>query len=52
MKFKKIVLALVCLSSPLYAEHDQELQREIERLQRQTQQLQTELIARSSSFSV
>lgn len=45
MKFKKIVLALVCLSSPLYAEQDQEMQREIERLQRQTQQLQTQLIA-------
>lgn len=45
MKFKKIVLALVCLSSPLYAEHDQQLQREIERLQKQTQELQTQLIA-------
>ena len=45
MKFKKIVLALVCLSSPLYAEHAQQLQQEIERLQQQTMQLQTQLNA-------
>lgn len=45
MKFKKIVLALVCFSSPLYAENDQQLQREIKRLQKQTQQLQSQLIA-------
>lgn len=45
MKFKKIVLALVCLSSPLYAENDQQLQREIAQLQKQTQQLQSQLIA-------
>ncbi len=45
MKFKKIVLALVCLSSPLYAESDQQLQRKIERLQRQTQQLQNQLVS-------
>lgn len=45
MKLKKFVLALVCLSSPLYAEQDQQLQQEIERLQKQTQQLQTQLVA-------
>ncbi|WP_058534155.1 LbtU family siderophore porin [Legionella saoudiensis] len=45
MKIKKLVLALVCFSSPLYAENDQQLQREIERLQKQTQQLQSQLIA-------
>lgn len=45
MKIKKLVLALVCFSSPLYAENDQQLQREIERLQEQTQQLQSQLIA-------
>lgn len=44
MKIKKIVLALVCFSSPLYAENDQQLQREIERLQKQTQQLQSQLV--------
>jgi hypothetical protein len=33
------------LSSPLYAENDQQLQREIELLQKQTQQLQSQLIA-------
>lgn len=45
MKIKKLVLALVCFSSPLYAENDQQLEREIERLQKQTQQLQSQLIA-------
>ncbi|WP_454781487.1 LbtU family siderophore porin [Legionella sp. WA2022007384] len=43
MQYKKIILALVCLSSPLYAEHDQQLQRQIARLQKQAQQLQTQL---------
>lgn len=45
MKFKKVFLALVCLSSPLYAENDQQLQRQIARLQKQTQLLQTQLDA-------
>lgn len=45
MKFKKVILALVCLSSPLYAEYDQQLQNEINRLQKQAQQLQTQLSA-------
>lgn len=43
MKFKKIVLALVCLSSPLYAEHDQQLELEIARLQKKAQLLQAQL---------
>ncbi|HHF7337634.1 TPA: LbtU family siderophore porin [Legionella anisa] len=43
MQYKKIILALVCLSSPLYAEHDQQLQRQIARLQKQAQQLQSQL---------
>jgi hypothetical protein len=43
MKCKKIVLALVCLSSPLYAEHDQQLALEIARLQKQAQLLQAQL---------
>jgi hypothetical protein len=43
MKLKKIILALACLSSPLYAENDQQLQRQINLLQKQTQQLQTQL---------
>lgn len=45
MKFKNIVLALVCLSLPLYAESDKQLQYEIKRLQKQTQQMQSQLIA-------
>ncbi|MCL9683077.1 FlxA-like family protein [Legionella maioricensis] len=43
MKFKKIILALACLSSPLYAENDQQLLQEIQRLQKQTQMLQSQL---------
>ncbi|HHT0594363.1 TPA: LbtU family siderophore porin [Legionella anisa] len=43
MQYKKIILALVCLSSPLYAEHDQQLQRQIASLQKQAQQLQAQL---------
>ena len=43
MKYKKALLALVCLSSPLYAENDQKLEHEIARLQKQTQQLQAQL---------
>lgn len=43
MKYKKILLALACLSTPLYADNDQQLQREIQRLQRQAQDLQGQL---------
>lgn len=43
MKYKKIILALICISSPLYAENDQQLLQEIQRLQQQTQLLQTQL---------
>lgn len=43
MKFKKIILALACLSSPLYADNDRQLQQEIKKLQRQTQSLQAQL---------
>ncbi|ARB92689.1 LbtU family siderophore porin [Legionella longbeachae] len=45
MKFKMVFLALVCLSKPLYAENDQQLQRQIAQLQKQTQLLQTQLEA-------
>lgn len=43
MNYRKIVLALLCFSSQLYAENDQQLQLEIKRLQRQTHQLQSQL---------
>ncbi|WP_298623090.1 FlxA-like family protein [uncultured Legionella sp.] len=43
MKFKKILVALACLSSPIYAEQDQQIQREIQRLQHQAQDLQAQL---------
>jgi len=43
MQYKKIILALACLSSPLYADNDQQLQLEIERLQKQTLELQQQL---------
>jgi hypothetical protein len=43
MKLNKVLLALVCLSSPLYAENDQQLQREIQLLQKQTRDLQAQL---------
>ncbi|KTD58193.1 coiled-coil protein [Legionella sainthelensi] len=45
MKFKMVLLALICLSSPLYAENDQQLQRQIALLQKQAQLLQTQLEA-------
>jgi hypothetical protein len=45
MAFKKIVLALVCLSSPLYAKQDHQVQRDLARLQKQTQQLQAQVTA-------
>jgi hypothetical protein len=43
MKYKKIILALACLTAPLYAEDDRQLQQEIKQLQQQTQELQTQL---------
>lgn len=43
MKFKKIILAIAVLSSPLYAENDQQLLQEIQRLQQQTQLMQAQL---------
>lgn len=43
MKYKKIILALACLSSPLYAENDQQLQRQIQNLQHQARDLQIQL---------
>ena len=43
MKLKKILLAIVCFSSPLYAEQDQQLQQQIHLLQKQTQALQAQL---------
>jgi hypothetical protein len=43
MKVNKILLAIVCFSSPLYAEHDQQLQQQIRMLQKQTQVLQAQL---------
>lgn len=43
MKLKKIFLALICLSSPLYAQNDEQLQRQIQLLQKQTEALQTQL---------
>ncbi|WP_019349429.1 LbtU family siderophore porin [Fluoribacter dumoffii] len=45
MQYKKILLALVCLSSPIYAENEQQLQSQITRLQRQAEQLQSQLNA-------
>lgn len=43
MKLNKILMALVCLSSPIYAENDQQLQQEIKRLQQQTKAMQSQL---------
>lgn len=43
MKLKKVLLALICFSSPLYAEQDQQLQQQIQLLQNQTQALQSQL---------
>lgn len=43
MKLKKIILAMVCFSSPLYAEQEQQLQQQISSLQQQAEALQTEL---------
>ncbi len=43
MKYKKIILALAFISSPLCAESDKQLQKEIQLLQQQTQALQAQL---------
>jgi hypothetical protein len=43
MKLKKVVLAIICFSSPLYAKQDPQLQQQIRLLQRQTQALQAQL---------
>lgn len=43
MKYKKLVLALLCFSSQLYADDDRQLQNEIKKLQQQTQALQAQL---------
>jgi hypothetical protein len=45
MHYKKIILVIICLSSPLYAVQDQQLQHKITLLQKQTQQLQAQLDA-------
>ncbi len=43
MKFKKVLMALAVLSSPIYAEQNQQIQREIQRLQNQARDLQAQL---------
>ncbi|CAM2738825.1 LbtU family siderophore porin [Legionella worsleiensis] len=43
MKFKTTLLALACISPSLYAENDQQLQRDIQRLQHQANELQVKL---------
>lgn len=43
MQLKKVILALACFSSTLYAENDRQLLQEIQRLQHQTEQLQSQL---------
>lgn len=43
MKYKKIIIALTCLSAPIYADNDRQLQLEIQKLQNQTQALQSQL---------
>jgi hypothetical protein len=43
MKFKKIIVALACLSSPLFADKDRHLEKEIQLLQIQAQELQSQL---------
>ncbi|KTD67617.1 coiled-coil protein [Legionella santicrucis] len=45
MMYKKMILALVCLSKTLYAGQEQKLQHQIMQLQKQTQELQTQLNA-------
>lgn len=43
MKYNKILLALACLSSPIWAQSNPNVQREIDKLQAQTEQLQAQL---------
>jgi hypothetical protein len=43
MKLNKILLALACISTPLYADQDQDLKQEIRLLKRQAEDLQTQL---------
>ncbi len=43
MKFNKVLLAMACISSSLYAVQDKQLQREIQSLQNQTTQLQKKI---------
>ncbi|VEH35257.1 coiled-coil protein [Legionella sainthelensi] len=45
MMYKKMILALVCLSKTLYGGQEQKLQHQIMQLQKQTQELQTQLNA-------
>lgn len=43
MPIKKIIISLACLSSPLFAAQDKQLEQEIRRLQTQTQEMQNQL---------
>lgn len=43
MKLNKILLALICISSPLYADQDQDLKKEIKLLRQQAESLQAQL---------
>jgi hypothetical protein len=43
MHLKKTILAILCFSSPLYAEHDKQLEQQINLLQQQTKVLQSQL---------
>jgi len=43
MKYKRILFTLACLSNPLYAVTDQVLQQQIQRLEHQSQDLQTQI---------
>jgi hypothetical protein len=52
MKLKEILLAIVCCSSPLYAEQDPQLQQQIRLLQQQTQALQKQLSQLQNKLNV
>lgn len=52
MKYKKIIIALTCLSTPLFADNDRQLQKEIQRLQAQTQALQKQVSLLQKRVSV
>lgn len=43
MNCKKLLIALICISSPVFAESDKQLLKKIELLQQQTQNLQSQL---------